>query len=70
MKKLLILLLFSLGFTGISSAGEVETNILKFKSLNACEKCNLSGANLSYKKSGNSCLKMEIPNNAWVSGSN
>ena len=31
-----------------SSAGEIETNILKLKALNACESCNLQGANLTY----------------------
>ena len=32
---------------GIASADNVETNTLKLKSLNACEGCNLQGANLS-----------------------
>jgi uncharacterized protein YjbI with pentapeptide repeats len=43
MKKLLILLLLSLGFLGTTSAGEVETNILKLKSLNACKGCSFIG---------------------------
>jgi hypothetical protein len=47
MKKLIIILLLSLGFIGVASAGEVETNILKLKALNACESCNLRGADLS-----------------------
>ena len=47
MKKILILLLLSLGLIGATSAGEVETNILKLKALNACESCNLRGADLS-----------------------
>ena len=32
---------------GIASADIVETNTLKLKALNACERCNLQGANLS-----------------------
>ena len=47
MKKLLVLLLLSLGFMGTTSAGEVETNILKLKALGTCESCNLGGADLS-----------------------
>ena len=31
---------------GIASADIVETNILKLKSINACESCNLQGADL------------------------
>jgi len=53
MKKLLLLLLLSLGFIGSASAGEVDTNISKLKASNACVSCNLtrttylSKANLS-----------------------
>ena len=47
MKKLLLILILSLGLIGISSAGEVETNILKVKALNSCKDCNLQGADLS-----------------------
>ena len=48
MKKLLLLLLLLLGLMDIASAdNNVETNILKLKALNACEKCNLQGTNLS-----------------------
>jgi len=47
MKKLIIILLLSLGFIGTASAGEVETNNLKLKALNACKSCNLKGADLS-----------------------
>jgi len=32
---------------GIASADNVETNTLKLKALNACEKCNLQGAKLN-----------------------
>ena len=32
---------------GIASADIVETNTLKLKALNACEKCNLQGVDLS-----------------------
>ena len=46
MKKLIIILLLSLGFIGTASAGEVETNILKLKALNSCEGCNLQGGDL------------------------
>ena len=46
MKKLLLLLLLFLGLMGIASADDVETNILKLKTLNACKGCNLQGANL------------------------
>jgi len=49
MKKLLLLLILSLGFIGTTSAGEVETNILKLKALNACEGYNLQGADLWYE---------------------
>ena len=49
MKKLLPLLILSLGFIGTTSAGEVETNILKLKALNACEGYNLQGADLWYE---------------------
>ena len=47
MKKLLILIILCLGLIGTSSAGEVETNILKLKALNSCEMCNLVKADLS-----------------------
>ena len=47
MKKLLLLLLLFLGLMGIASADIVETNTLKLKALNACERCNLQGAILS-----------------------
>ena len=47
MKKLLLLLILSLGLIGTTSAGEVDTNILKLKALNYCDSCNLSGVNLS-----------------------
>ena len=46
MKKLLLLLILSLGLIGTTSAGEVDTNILKLKVLNACVGCDLNGANL------------------------
>ena len=46
-KQFLIILLLSLGLIGISSAGEVETNILKLNALNSCESCNLQGADLT-----------------------
>ena len=46
-KLLLLLLLLSLGLIGTTSAGEVETNILKLKALGTCEGCNLQGADLS-----------------------
>ena len=46
MKKLIIILLLSLGFIGAASAGEVETNTLKLKALNSCEGCNLQGGDL------------------------
>ena len=46
MKKLFLLLLLFLGLMGIASADDVETNILKLKTLNACKGCNLQGANL------------------------
>ena len=43
MKKLLVLLLLlSLGFIGVASAGEVDTNISKLKASNACVSCNLT----------------------------
>ena len=47
MKKLLLLLLLFLGLMGIASADDVETNIVKLKAKNACEICNLQGADLS-----------------------
>jgi|ETNmetMinimDraft_13_1059891.scaffolds.fasta_scaffold86141_2 uncharacterized protein YjbI with pentapeptide repeats len=47
MKKLIIILLLSLGFIGVASAGEVATNVSKLKALNACVDCNLQGANLN-----------------------
>ena len=50
MKKLLLLLLLFLGLMGIASADIVETNTLKLKALNACERCNLQGAILSRAK--------------------
>ena len=43
MKKLLLVLILSLGLIGISSAEEVDTNILKLKSLNACKGCSFIG---------------------------
>ena len=46
MKKLLLLLLLFLSLIGATFAETVETNILKLKTLNACESCNLQGANL------------------------
>ena len=48
MNKLLIILLLSLGLIGTTSAGEVDTNILKLKASESCEGCNLNGANLSW----------------------
>ena len=65
MKKLLILLLLSLGFMGTTSAGEVETNILKLNALNSCEGCNLQGANLS----GIDCFRANLKN-ANLTGAN
>ena len=47
MKKLLLLILLSLGFIVTASAGEVETNILKLKASNACKGCSFIGADLS-----------------------
>ena len=46
MKKLLVLLL-SFGLIYSSSAGEVDTNIIKTQALNACADCNLKGADLT-----------------------
>ena len=48
MNKLLIILLLSLGLIGTTSAGEVDTNILKLKASESCEGCNLNGADLSW----------------------
>ena len=49
MKKLFILLSLSFGLISVTYA-DVKTNIMKFKALNACEKCDLSGADLRDKK--------------------
>ena len=46
MKNIILILLLSIGFIGAASAQSVETNILKLESLNSCEDCNLSGADL------------------------
>jgi len=46
MKNIILILLFSIGFIGAASAQSVEINILKLKSLNSCEDCILSGADL------------------------
>ena len=46
MKNIILILLFSIGFIGVASAQSVWINILKLKSLNSCEDCNLSGADL------------------------
>ena len=62
-KQFLIILLLSLGLIGISSAGEVETNILRLKALNACDICNLQGANLTGAK-----LTEAILRNANITG--
>ena len=45
--KKIIILLLSLGFIGVASAGEVDTNISKLKASNACVSCNLNRAYLS-----------------------
>ena len=47
MKKILIILLLSLGFTSVTSAGEIDNNISKLKASNACVGCNLDRAYLS-----------------------
>ena len=46
MKKLLGILFLVLLISG-NAYTDVATNILKLKSLNACRKCNLQGADLS-----------------------
>ena len=46
MKKLLLLLILSLGLIGISSGGEIDTNIIKLKEMSACADCRLKRANL------------------------
>ena len=47
MKNIILILLLSIGFIGAASAQSVWINILKLKSLNSCEDCNLGEANLS-----------------------
>ena len=84
MKKLLLVLILSLGLIGISSAEEVDTNILKLKSLNACKGCsfigidfggsdfwgaNLSGANLSGTRLNYANLRDADLSGADLSGS-
>ena len=73
MKKILILLLLSLGLIGTTSAGEVETNILKLKALNACVSCNLkranlTGANLSGANLKNADLRKADLSGAFLNG--
>ena len=46
MKYLLLVFALTFSFIGGVSAGEVEDNVAKLRSLNACEKCNLTAANL------------------------
>ena len=50
---------------GIASADIVETNTLKLKALNACERCNLQGANL-----GDADLRYSNLRGADLSGAN
>ena len=68
MKKILILLLLSLGLIGTTSAGEVETNILKLKALNACVSCNLKRANLTGASLSGANLKNADLSEAFLSG--
>ena len=77
MKKLLLLILLSLGFIGTASAGEVETNIKKLKYSNAqnCVGCdlheaNLSGVNLSGANLSGANLKSANLSGANLSGAN
>ncbi len=70
MKKILILLLLSLGLIGTTSAGEVETNILKLKALNACVSCNLKRANLTGANLSGANLKNADLRKANLSGAN
>ena len=68
-KQFLIILLLSLGLIGISSAGEVETNILKLKALNACDSCNLFEANLTGANITNAVFQeANLSNVTWVDG--
>ena len=75
MKKLLLLLLLFLGLIGTASADIVETNILKLKTLNACESCNLQVADLSGADlSGANLYKADLSGaklyKAYLSGAN
>ena len=68
MKKLLILLFFSLGFIGTTSANIVDNNILKLKALNSCASCYLNSADLSEEHLKHARLNGADPSGAYLNG--
>ena len=69
-KKLILILLLSLGFIGTTSAGKVETNTLKLKASNSCSSCNLKGAQLRRADLSEANLSGANLNGANLSGAN
>ena len=69
MKYFLILLLFLLTFPLVGFAFD-ETHLKKFKSLNQCEKCDLSSADLQQLKGNKAILNGANLSNANLSNAN
>ena len=67
-KVLILILLLSIGFIGAASAQSVWINILKLKSLNSCEDCNLSGADIGSADLSGANLRMADLRMANLSG--